>query len=462
MSLTQMRSKQRSQLEVLQVNALMQRFQYCRDMITKEGFEKYNKFCEFLYTIYCRTGERVIRKGQQGVRFYMILQGQVSLVSYKPKNRKAQLLMDQEKDTVSNYEDDTLFSAFSFKELNPGDYFGDMSLLDNGQVSCTIICKTFCQFVCMDKQQFVKFIGKSVPMLQKLKILEEQSIFNCWTDGELRALSYEFKNRTYHQEEYLYQEGQRNVQVFLLMDGQIEMTSTRDNQSYHLSSLDVGALFGDDTDYHTCNAKCVSARADVLLIGRQVLSRMLDWHPESKQLYRQQLQYKVNWRQERLNNLIESHEDKTKVKRTQSIKMQLLDLLIKPKYQKIRLSPCVKRVTNIQDIMDFEEKKLKHKEILEKQNLVISQRKIEFFKLGLTFTEKRRKKQKQQQAELNSKLQRQCESVIILEPPLEKLNRASSTIMTKTSQNTFKLSPTKKHRKVFSIEGTTINIHNRQ
>jgi len=46
--------------------------------------------------------------------------------------------------------------------------------------------------------------------------------------------------------------------------------------------LDVGALFGDDTDYHTFNAKCVSARAEVLLIGRQVLSRMLDWHPESK------------------------------------------------------------------------------------------------------------------------------------------------------------------------------------
>ncbi|CAD8066721.1 unnamed protein product [Paramecium primaurelia] len=414
----------------------------------KRRIEKYIKFCEFLYIIYCRTGERVIRKVQQRVRFYMILQGQVQLESYKPKNCKAQLLMDQQKETFPNYEDDTLFSAFSFKELNPGDYFGDMSLLDNGQVSCTIICKTFCQCVCMDKQQFVKFIGKSVPMLQKFKILQEQSIFN--------SLSYEFKNRTYHQEEYLYQEGQRKVQVFLLMDGQIEMTSIKDNQSYHLCSLDVGALFGDDTDYHTCNAKCVSARTEVLLIGRQVLSHMLDWHPESTQLYRQQLQYKVNWRQERLNNLIESHEETTKVKRTQSIKMQLLDLLIKPKYQNIRLSPCVKRVTKIQNIMDFEEKKLKHQEILEKQNLVISQRKIEFFKLGLTFTEK------VERSELNSKLQRQYESVIILELPFEKLNRTSSTILTKISQNTFKLSSTKQHRKVFLIEGTTINIHNRQ
>lgn len=46
------------------------------------------------------------------------------------------------------------------------------------------------------------------------------------------------------------------------------MTSNRDNVTYHLSSLDVGALFGDDTDYHSCNAKCVSARADVLVIGR--------------------------------------------------------------------------------------------------------------------------------------------------------------------------------------------------
>lgn len=75
----------------------MQRFQYCRDLISKEGFEKYNKFCEFLYTIYCRTGERMVRKGEQGTRFYLILQGTVSLVSYKPRNRKAQLMMDLEK-----------------------------------------------------------------------------------------------------------------------------------------------------------------------------------------------------------------------------------------------------------------------------------------------------------------------------------------------------------------------------
>lgn len=35
-------------------------------------------------------------------------------------------------ETVPNYEDDTLFTPIAFKELNAGDYFGDMSLLDNG------------------------------------------------------------------------------------------------------------------------------------------------------------------------------------------------------------------------------------------------------------------------------------------------------------------------------------------
>lgn len=46
-----------------------------------------------------------------------------------------------------------------------------MALIDESHVSATVTCKTNCEFACMEKYHFWKFVGKQIPLMDKIKLL---------------------------------------------------------------------------------------------------------------------------------------------------------------------------------------------------------------------------------------------------------------------------------------------------
>lgn len=75
----------------------MQKFNYCKELIQKEGAQKFQKFCECLSLTTYNKNEVVIKKGDFGQRFFLILKGTINIVAYNPKSKKALKMMQNEK-----------------------------------------------------------------------------------------------------------------------------------------------------------------------------------------------------------------------------------------------------------------------------------------------------------------------------------------------------------------------------
>ncbi|CAD8146364.1 unnamed protein product [Paramecium octaurelia] len=372
-------------------------------MIQKEGFQKFQKFCEFLYLTIRKPGDIILRKGDLGQKFYLILKGTVSLIYYNPKNKKALRLLQDEKDCTPNYEDSTLFQSYVFKELHVGDHFGDLALIDEGMVSSTIICKTDCEFACMDKQHFWKFVGKHISLLDKIKLLKQCSLFEVWTDSELRALSFEFHFKTFHHNQIIFSQGSENVSIYVVSSGFAELMMIKNGQQYLISRIDYGQAFGDDLQINQSTVKCGSPKLEVYAIQKQIIYRFLEQRIELKHFYEEQSIQKRIWRTKRLEQLIKMEQlrqqkelNSKKSNCAQNDTQQLLNTIKESKTVSVQTS-SIRRISNYVDNLDFEQKQQQNRQILIKFNKISPNQSVEYLEINQQRKSSQKKKKEQQE-----------------------------------------------------------------
>jgi len=92
-----------------------------------------------------KAGEEVVKQGDQGNKFYMIIQGQADVTQH--------VALDEEEKLVGT--------------LGPSDYFGEVALLSDRPRAATVTAKSTLKCVRLDRSRFERVLGPCVDILKR-------------------------------------------------------------------------------------------------------------------------------------------------------------------------------------------------------------------------------------------------------------------------------------------------------
>ncbi|CAG5112953.1 Oidioi.mRNA.OKI2018_I69.chr2.g7111.t1.cds [Oikopleura dioica] len=92
-----------------------------------------------------QAGEEVVKQGDQGNKFYMIIQGQADVTQH--------VSLDEEEKLVGT--------------LGPSDYFGEVALLSDRPRAATVTAKSTLKCVRLDRSRFERVLGPCVDILKR-------------------------------------------------------------------------------------------------------------------------------------------------------------------------------------------------------------------------------------------------------------------------------------------------------
>ncbi|UCE27328.1 MAG: cyclic nucleotide-binding domain-containing protein [Candidatus Coatesbacteria bacterium] len=95
--------------------------------------------------VFYEPGELIIAEGAPGEKLYLVIDGRVSVTT--------------DVDGVGKEE---------LKLVEPGDFFGEMSLIDGSPISADVYARTKCRIFAIDRKSFERLIDKDMPTANKL------------------------------------------------------------------------------------------------------------------------------------------------------------------------------------------------------------------------------------------------------------------------------------------------------
>mgnify|MGYP000132380787 FL=1 len=91
-----------------------------------------------------QTGEKIIKEGDEGYEFFIVSSGEV--ICTKQLSNKETEVSDP---------------------LGPGDYFGELSLINNEVRQATVTARTETKCLCIDRKTFKRLLGPLETMLKE-------------------------------------------------------------------------------------------------------------------------------------------------------------------------------------------------------------------------------------------------------------------------------------------------------
>ncbi len=120
----------------------------------KENWEAFGILEKMMTVKDVPSGEMIIREGDTGDEFYILIQGQVSISKKTP-------------------DGDSYKVVILKSDIHPG--MGEAGLIDKDTRTATIACDVHCQFLVLTRDQFADFCLKypeyATPILQKISVM---------------------------------------------------------------------------------------------------------------------------------------------------------------------------------------------------------------------------------------------------------------------------------------------------
>lgn len=245
---------------------------FFKNLISQLGQKLHYRICEFL-TLEYREAETVKSKqvlfneGDQGDNFYILLDGKVRLM-ISPKG-----------------SDDTTLTEIA--QLNSGQSFGELSLLKNQPRTATVVCMQSCYFMTLSKENYLRLLGKSMSKMleDKIEFLHSLQLLSKWSKRSIEKLSFFFEARNFKQGEIIYSQGEPASEAFVIIHGDVELTTTSYIGKDLPKVLKVALIgekdfFGDDEILKGANreftAKCVSKVLQTYYISKSDFLEKID------------------------------------------------------------------------------------------------------------------------------------------------------------------------------------------
>lgn len=154
---------------------------------------------------------------------------------------------------------------------------------------------------------------KSSPELDRIQFLKSVPFFNELTNWQLKSVSDIIFERSYDQNELIFEEGQPGAAWFLILDGKVSVEIYREKFTAKLAILEKGAFFGEmallDESPRSASARALEPTR-TLALYRNDLNRLIAKDPQTAcQIYRA-LARIVGDRLRSTNELVQNESEK--------------------------------------------------------------------------------------------------------------------------------------------------------
>ncbi|HDJ28919.1 MAG TPA: cyclic nucleotide-binding domain-containing protein, partial [Proteobacteria bacterium] len=179
-----------------------------------------------------KSGDDIIRQGDAGDVFYVLIEGQVGVVL-------------REKDHQEN----------EVVQLGPGNFFGEMSILGEGIRMATVRALTNCHLLSIPQEEF-EMIERQFPQLQQLIIdgyhkrmidvvLSSLMFFQRFPDNRRSEIISRLEIMPVTKGDCLIKEGQQNQTLYIILSGEMQVQLSSGEQYIKLAKLGKGNFFGE-------------------------------------------------------------------------------------------------------------------------------------------------------------------------------------------------------------------------
>jgi CRP-like cAMP-binding protein len=124
--------------------------------------------------------------------------------------------------------------------LREGQAFGELALINNKPRMATVTCLDNSHFMVLTKEAYEYVIGKMERRMlnDKLEFLSTLPAFSLMTKSTLSKVTFTMTKQTITKGNYLYREGDEADHVYILVNGEVEVTKFIENKRPGLRLID--------------------------------------------------------------------------------------------------------------------------------------------------------------------------------------------------------------------------------
>jgi len=228
----QMPQRLRSSRELSVVLKATKDIEFFAELTREEGSTAHELCCEVMTLEKHPPGSVITKIGEKGEKFYVILQGKVSVNIPDPQTRMPTETEEPQTSESSFYSEPNESSVYAgyieIAELEQGSSFGAFALLYDKPRSATVITKEVTYLAVLAKEDFQRVLGSISRKRanEKIEFLYSMPFFRDWTRIGVFKLSFFLKNRTLKRKQVLYQEGDPVEWVYFVKEGEFKVMLT--------------------------------------------------------------------------------------------------------------------------------------------------------------------------------------------------------------------------------------------
>lgn len=230
--------------------------------------------------------------------FYIILDGTVAVMM-----------------PVKNEEINEM-SYMQISELSNGDSFGELALIKDQPRIATIRCISNCHLAVLNKDDYMKIIGKveARKLDALIEFLKGIPLFSCWPRKKIEKMTYFFTMLNYKRKQIVFEEGDSPKLVYIVNSGEFELKkfidvknggNLRQRICVKVALLGPGEVFGEKEvalgKKYSYSCVCYSTFGELLVISNEnFMMKFRDQKNNEDLIDKRKAKYKI--REERLRN----------------------------------------------------------------------------------------------------------------------------------------------------------------
>ena len=202
---------------------------FFQDKFEHVGDSFHVELCRRIQHRNCKFDERIIRQGEIGDEFYIIIAGSVRVELVKT------ILGEKQRPRV-------------LVTLGPGDSFGELALLNSEPRAASCIASSLrCELMVIKKDDFVEILQKShlTTLKNRKAFLRKIPLFRSLSPETLVVVASHMSKRSYGRHQIIIKEGDHAEGMFVLTKGTAKVYKNADNQCIQLNILQKGEIFGE-------------------------------------------------------------------------------------------------------------------------------------------------------------------------------------------------------------------------
>ena len=259
---------QRNSKSIQSLVSFVRHIKFFTEVKNQLSDEAVTQCCHYMTYEYLKKGQYVFKQGEQGAKFYVILEGECGVMVRGGEGEAVEVTV-----------------------LKKGDSFGELGLLNNKGRAASILCKEDTHFAVLSKDDYERILLKihQQKLAEKVDFLMALPFFGLCTNYAMQKLSYYFQEITVPRKHAIARCNDPVSSLYFVRDGEIQLIKDVKIQSLNtplqlksskslschvqVALLNKGECIGfEEAVYskpHQYTALCYSTTARLLVISKE-------------------------------------------------------------------------------------------------------------------------------------------------------------------------------------------------